>query len=348
MRNTGNATTMARWDEDRFLAVRRDVLATWPTGAGLNLDEAAAFHLAMPSAQNTAATLSLARAAGRTLVQPRAGVAGVDEHIALLQRLRAAGADLLPTTVDSYTRECRYEDAERGIEQSRTAGRSLLNGFPAVNHGVHACRRIAASVDAPLFARTASPDCRLTLETMYAGGFSSCTAGPVVFSLGYAKDYPIARAIESWQYSYRMMGAYHERGVTVSVEHYLPIATLVPQSTSMACVILDSLIAAAQGVHDISLGIGQQCHLAQDAAALRAYPALGRHYLDMFGFRDVTISTVMSQWMGGFPKDEVQAFGVICMAALAGDLGGVTYMITKSAHEAAGVPTAEANVKGLS
>ena len=67
----------------------------------------------------------------------------------------------------------------------------------------------------------------------------------------------------------------------------------------------------------------------------------------MFGFRDVTISTVMSQWMGGFPKDEGQAFGVICMAALAGYLGGVTYMITKSPHEASGVPTAEANVNGL-
>ena len=100
-------------------------------------------------------------------------------------------------------------------------------------------------------------------------------------------------------------------------------------------------------MRDISLGIGQQCHLAQDAAALRAYPALGRHYLDAFGFNDVELSTVMSQWMGGFPSDEGQAFGVICMAAMAGYLGGVTYMISKSPHEAAGVPTTEANVHGL-
>lgn len=347
MTNANAAPTMARWDEERFRRVRREVLASWPTGAGVDLDEAAAYHRAMAPRKNTAWTLRQARAEGRTLVQPRAGVADIEQHIVLLLRLRSAGADLLPTTVDSYTRECRYGDAERGLAQSREAGRSLLNGLPAVNHGVPGCRRIADAVDAPLFARSASPDCRLTHEIMYAGGFTSCTAGPIVFSLGYAKDYPLARAIESWQYSYRMMAAYHERGVTMSIEHYLPISTLVPQSTSMACVILDSLIAAAQGVRDISLGIGQQCHLAQDAAALRAYPALGRHYLDAFGFTDVELSTVMSQWMGGFPADEGQAFGVICMAAVAGYLGGVTYMISKSPHEAAGVPTPEANIHGV-
>ncbi len=339
--------SMARWDEDRFLRMRREVLGAWPTGAQVDLDEACEFHRSLPPEQNTAWRLRKARADGRTLVQPRAGVADIEQHIALLQRLRQAGADLLPTTIDSYTRECRYADAERGLAQSREAGRSLLNGLPAVNYGVAECRRIAQAVDAPLFARTASPDCRLTLDILYASGYTSCTAGPVVFSLGYAKDFPLAKAIESWQYSYRMMGAMHERGVTVSVEHYLPISTLVPQSTSMACVILDSLIAAAQGVRDISLGIGQQCHLAQDAAALRAYPALGRHYLDATGFGDVALSTVMSQWMGGFPPDEGQAFGVICMAALAGYLGGVTYMISKSPHEAIGVPTPEANVHGL-
>lgn len=340
--------TMARWEEDRFQRVRREVLARWPTGAGVDLDEAAAWHREMAPGKNTARVLREAREHGRTLVQPRGGVADIEQHIELLRRLRHAGADLLPTTVDSYTREGRYDDAERGLAQSREAGRSLLNGFPAVNYGVAACRRIVAAIDAPLFCRTASPDCRLTHEIMYAGGSTSCTAGPIVFSLGYAKDYPLAKAIEAWQYSYRMMGAYRERGVTLSVEHYLPISTMVPHSTSMACVILDSLIAAAQGVRDISIGIGQQCHLVQDAAALRAYPALGRHYLDVFGFTDVELSTVMSQWMGGFPADEGQAFGVICMAAMAGYLGGVTYMISKSPHEAAGVPTPEANMHGVS
>jgi methylaspartate mutase epsilon subunit len=347
MRATSAAPTMAQWDEDRFQRVRQGVLASWPTGAEVDLDEAAQYHREMPPTKNIPWALREARAQERTLVMPRGGVADIDQHIALLQRLGQAGADLLPTTVDSYTRELRYEEAERGLAESRKLGRSLLNGFPAVNYGVRACRRIAEAVDAPLFARTAAPDCRLTHDIMCAGGYTSCTAGPIVFTLGYAKDYPLARAIEAWQYTYRLIGAYRERGVTIGIEHYLAISTLVPHSIQMACAILDTLIAAAQGVRNIALGIGQQCHLAQDAAALRAYPALGRHYLDAFGFCDVELSTVMSQWMGGFPKNEGQAFGVICMGALAGYLGGVTYMVTKSAHEAHGVPTPEANMHGI-
>ena len=342
-----DALSMARWDDGRFARVRREVLAGWPTGAEIDIDEAAAYHRAMPESRRVPARLAWAQSRGVTLVQPRGGVAGIEEQIALLRRLEAAGADLLPTTVDSYTRECRYDDAQRGLERSGPEGRSLLNGFPAVNHGLRACRRVTESVGVPLFARTASPDCRLTLEMMYAGGYTSCTAGPVVFSMGYAKDYPLRRAIEAWQYTYRMLGAYADRGVMLNVEHYLPISTMVPHAISLACAVLDSLIAAAQGVRDITIGFGQQCHLAQDAAALRAYPKVCRRYLEAAGVRDVQLSTVMSQWMGGFPPDEGQAFAVICMGAVAAYLGGATDMITKSPHEAAGVPTPEANAAGV-
>ncbi len=339
--------SMARWDDARFERCRRAVLAAWPTGAEVDLDEAVAYHLAMPEQQRAPAKLAWARERGTTLVQPRGGVAGVDEQIELLRVLEAAGADFLPTTVDSYTREGRYADAQRGLERSGREGRSLLNGFPAVNHGVGACRRLAEAVGVPLFARTAAPDCRLTLEVMFAGGFTSCTAGPLVFTMGYAKDYPLARAIEAWQYTYRMLGAYAARGVVLNVEHYLPISTMVPHAISLACAILDSLIAAAQGVRDITLGFGQQCHLAQDAAALRLYPRLCGEYLERLGLPDVRLSTAMSQWMGGFPPDEGQAFAVICLASVAAYLGRATDMITKSPHEAAGIPTPEANASGL-
>jgi ABC-type branched-subunit amino acid transport system substrate-binding protein len=267
--------------------MRQGVLANWPTGAEVDIDEAAAYHRSMSPAKTQPEPCARRACKARCWSSHVPASADVDAQIALLQRLRSAGAgaDLLPTTVDSNTRERRYADAERGIAQSCEAGRSLLNGLPAVNHGLRECRRIADAVDAPLFARTASPDCRLTHEIMYGGGYTSCTAGAIVFSLGYAKDYLLAKAIEAWQYSYRMMGAYHERSVTLSVEHYLPISTLVPQSMSMACVLLDSLIAAAQGVRCISLGIGQQCHLAQDAAALRACAARGHRRADHRGQR---------------------------------------------------------------
>lgn len=339
---------MGRWDEERFLRVRREVLSQWPTGARVDLNESAEYHRAMPDAKRAPWKLAWAQERGQTMVQPRGGVAGVDEHIALLRALEQGGADFLPTTIDSYTRECRYADAQRGAEQSVTAGRSLLNGFPAVYHGVDGCRRVVESAGVPLFARTAAPDCRLTHEIAVAGGFTACTAGPIVFSLGYAKDYPLEKTIEAWQYTYRMVGWYAERGVILNIEHYLAISTLVPHSISLACAILDSIIAAAQGVRDITLGFGQQCHLIQDAAALRVCPRLCRRYLDALGLPDVRLSTLMAQWMGGFPPDEGQAYAVICLGAVAAHMGGASDIITKSSHEAAGIPTPEANALGVS
>ena len=125
---------------------------------------------------------------GTTLIQPRAGVALIDEHIELLQYLRKEGkADLLPTTIDSYTRQNRYEEAEKGIEESMKAGRSLLNGFPAVNHGVEKCRQVVESVDCPLQVRHGTPDARLLAEITLAGGFTDFEGGGISYNVPYAK-----------------------------------------------------------------------------------------------------------------------------------------------------------------
>lgn len=49
---------------------------------------------------------------------------------------------------------------------------------------------------------------------------------------------------------------------------------------------------------------------------------------------------------GGFPEDEAKAFAIISEAAVAG-MSGATKVITKSPHEAFGIPTAAANAQGL-
>src|SRR5690606_6669296 len=109
--------------------------------------------------------LNEAKQQGKTLIQPRAGVALVDEHIRLLKYLEEQGeADLLPTTIDSYTRQNRYEEAENGINESKMAGRSLLNGFPAVNYGVGVCRKVNEAVNVPVQVRHGTPDARLLAE----------------------------------------------------------------------------------------------------------------------------------------------------------------------------------------
>ena len=73
-------------------------------------------------------------------------------------------ADLLPTTIDSYTRQNRYEEAEVGIKESIHTQKSMLNGFPAVNHGVYGCRQIIENLDTPVQVRHGTPDARLLTE----------------------------------------------------------------------------------------------------------------------------------------------------------------------------------------
>ena len=97
--------------------------------------------------------------------------------VKLLNYLEDNGeADLLPTTIDSYTRLNRYAEAENGIAESERLGKAMLNGFPAVNHGVAGCRKVTESTKVPVQVRHGTPDARLLAEITIAGGFTSFEA----------------------------------------------------------------------------------------------------------------------------------------------------------------------------
>ncbi len=338
-----------RLPHDEFARIRAEVLAQWPTGADVDFAEAVAYQRAIPDARRLPLRLAAAAREGTTLVQPRAGVALVDDLVDLLRYLEKEGeADLLPTTIDSYTRQNAYDDAAKGIEESRAQGRSLLNGFPAVNHGVAACRRVNESVGVPVQVRHGTPDARLLAEISYAGGFTGFEGGGISYNIPYAKKVPLEKTLADWQYVDRLTGIYEEQGVSLDREPFGPLTgTLVPPCISHAVAVLESLLAAEQGVRHLSVGYGQCGNLVQDIAAIRSLRLVTEEYLDRFGYRDVTVSTVFHQWMGGFPQDEAKAFGVIGWGAAAAALSGATKVIVKTPHEAFGVPTREANAAGL-
>ncbi|MBQ2792711.1 MAG: methylaspartate mutase subunit E, partial [Oscillospiraceae bacterium] len=181
-----------RLTDAEFYEIRETVLNQWPTGKDVNLEEAFAFHKSLPDSKIFSKKLNEAKANKVTLVQPRAGVALVDKHIELLTYLQdKGGADLLPTTIDSYTRQNRYKEAEIGIEESIKTGKSMLNGFPAVNHGIDAVRRVVSSIDVPLQIRHGTPDARLLTEIVYAGGYTSYEGGGISYNIPYAKSVPM-------------------------------------------------------------------------------------------------------------------------------------------------------------
>ena len=338
-----------RIPEGKFMAMRQEVLTQWRTGNDVNLEEAVAYHKAMPESRNFSQKLLDAKRDGRTLVQPRAGVPVLEEHIKLMQYLQEHGeADLLPSTIDSYTRQNRYEEAENGIAESIRLGRAMLNGFPAVNHGVAKCRQVIESVNVPMQVRHGTPDARLLTEITYAGGFTSYEGGGISYNLPYCKNIPMERTIRDWQYVDRLTGLYEEMGVSINREPYGPLTgTLVPPCISHAAAIIEALLAAEQGVKNITVGYGQCGNLVQDIAAINTLQDLTDEYLQKYGYKDVKVTTVLHQWMGGFPADEAKAFGVISSGSLTAALAKATKVIVKTPHEAVGIPTMEANAQGL-
>ena len=122
---------------DEFYSQQKEVLAQWPTGADVDFDEAVKFHQNLPEHKVFGKKLIKAKKEGKTLIQPRAGVALVKDHIELLTYLQdKGGADLLPTTIDSYTRQNRYKEAEVGIQESVRESKSMLCGLPVVHRGL--------------------------------------------------------------------------------------------------------------------------------------------------------------------------------------------------------------------
>lgn len=111
--------------EEQFFKIREEILTHWPTGKDVDLTEAVEYLKKVPDEKNFAKKLRKSKEEGVTLAQPRAGVALISEHIKLLNYLEEeGGADLLPSTIDSYTRQNRYNECQVGIDESIKAGRS--------------------------------------------------------------------------------------------------------------------------------------------------------------------------------------------------------------------------------
>lgn len=337
-----------QWEWDELGAMRKDVLGRWPTGQEVDLDEVVAYQRGIPRHRNFALAVLRARCEGRTLVQPRGGCATVEEQIALLRTLEASGADLLPLTTDSYTRNERFADAGRGLAESVRAGRSLLNGLPVVNHGLKAIRRVSEAVGKPTMVLSGTSRPCLTAEIGLAGGATGFLGGGISYTLSYTKDLPVAEGIRNYQYLDRLCAHYWSQGVPIHREQpgFLT-GTLIPPGLGVAIAVIEALLGAEQGLPHYSVGLGQNLHLTQDVAALRALEGVTRDYLGRAGHGAMTLTLASHQWMAQFPEDEAQAAGVIALGAVIAGAAGATQVITKSVHEAIGIPTAEVNAAGV-
>jgi methylaspartate mutase epsilon subunit len=343
------ALSEARIADDAFARMRAENLARWPTGAGVDFQAALERHRSLPLHKRLPWVMRKADAERRCLTQPRGGFGTLEFQLELMTALDKEGlADIVPTTTDSYTRNEQWAKAETGIEESRKAGRSMLNGFPMVNYGPRQTRKLIEAIDKPAIVLSGTSFPRLTAEVGYAAGFSGYLGSGLAYTVSYTKETSLEEGIRNYQYLDRLAALYLEKGVELHRRQpgFLT-GTNIPPSIAIITAIIDALLAAHQGVRNYGLELGQTLHLVQDAAAIKMCNVLAQEYLQRAGFKDVFTPVTSLHWMGAWPHDEAQAAALIAYGGTLAAVGGAASITTKSTHEAFGIPTPKANAEGL-
>ena len=334
--------TNKRLDDTEFFKERREVLSTWKTGKEVDLDEAIAYHKSMPRKKNMAYKIEDAKKMGEMLLTSDMGHTTIKQEIELLQYIQDEGrSDILGTMVDSFTRTLQFEAAEREVKKAEETNQNLLNGFPIVTHGVKGTRQVIDAVNLPVRLRYVTTKAKLLNEIGLAGGHTYTEGCPILCFMNYSqKTETFESVIREYQYIFRLVGCYEERGVPIVVHsiggNHLPGAT--PSSLLAALTIINLLMQPAQGVKHVWLNGSSVGNLAQDIAYCISLPKLAAEYLKKLGYKDVIIFTGGAEIAGRYPLDEAQAFAEVLWSPIVSALAGVDVCLIKTVDEAQTIP----------
>jgi len=339
-----------RLDDKAFEQERKEVLGTWPTGKDVDIDEAVEFHKTLLPERNYALKVADARKNGKHLIRIDSGVATVEGEIELFKCLQdEGGADLLGSIVDSFTRVNNYKQAEKSLKESIKLGKTTLNGFAMVAHGVANGRKVINAVKLPVQLRSPAVDTRLVMEMAMATGHTSVAGGCGVGAfLSFSRDTEPEADFHNGQYSFRLMAAYQEKGIPIVAECGFGFAHTIPYSLGFTQGIINAIVAAEQGIKQFIFGIyGQTGNLAQDVAGLQVMPRITEEHLRKLGYKPTSISTMSSAWGGVFPDDYAEAFAVVAYSAVIAMLARVQIVHVKTIFESITIPTKEASAASL-
>ena len=339
-----------RIDEDVFLKkLRPEVLAPWPTGKEVDLDEAIEYQKKMPDSKNFTKALAKYRAEGKIGLFPRSGVPVVEKEIELLRSLNEVGVFLFPFTTDSYTRNLQLDKAQAGLEESIKTGQMKLNGYPIINHGIQTTRKVVESCEGAFDPRSSRVANSFVGEIAFAAGMTAMPNSFFGWIGGYDKSATAEECIETAQYLGRLIGYYADRGIIISTDTHgwLPNG-VIPMYMNIATQIIEALVSSTQGVKSIVPLMNFQGNLNQDIAEIQAAEGLFRKYFDKFGLTDVVIPGLIGNQSSlfAFPQDVGNAFGYInyvaMVAAMAKEIDACS---VKTVDEAIGVPSVESHMQ---
>ena len=283
------------------------------------------------------------------LIQPRGGFSTFEAQLELTKQLYSAGADFIPLTIDSCTRQNQYDTAANLLQRSEEEEKDYLNGYPLITHGYEITRELYRNIDRPISLRHGTPDARLLVEVAIASGITEIEGGGICYCLPYSEGFPLDRSLLYWQYVDRICAEYSTKDAPIHRESFGPLsATLVPPAIAVAIQIIEALLAAEQGVTSFAVSFGQTGSMIQDLATAKVLRKLTRTYLNQFGFKAVRTYLVYHQWMGQFPPQREKAAALIVGSTIISSIISADKVVVKTVNEALGVPAAEVNAEATS
>ena len=282
----------------------------------------------------------------KMLVQPRGGFPTYKKQFALNEFFVNANVDVLPLTIDSNTRLNDYGTAAKMLRLSEENDVDMLNGYPLINHGYRATRKMVTHFNKPVSLRHGTPDARLLIEQAIASGIFDIEGGPVTYVLPYSKNFPLDKAFLYWKYVERVCAIYSKLNEPINRESFGPLtATLVPPAITIVIQLLEMLLSLEEGVKSFSVSFAQQGSVMQDIVTGHVLKKLAKYYAEKINCADARINLVYHQWMGAFPTNQKYAEQLISLATVVASIVGADKIITKTKQEAAGIPTKEANAE---
>src|SRR5215469_325087 len=322
---------------------RAQVLAH-PLARGISPDEVRE-HLAQVPRQRFP-RIAYANRGPDPFIQPRGGFPLFEAQHSLTRQLSEAGADFIPLTIDSYTRQNQYDTATELLRRSEEEGKDYLNGYPLVSHGYELTRQLYSDLAKPVSLRHGTPDARLLAEVAIASGIAEIEGGAICYCVPYSEGFPLDRCLLYWQYVDRLCAVNSTEELPIHRESFGPLtATLVPPAIVVAIEVIEALLAAEQGVTSFAVSFGQTGSMVQDIATATVLRALTRRYLEEFGFAAVETYFVYHQWMGQFPVQRGRAVALIACSAAIASMISADKIVVKTVDEAYGVPRPEINAE---
>ncbi|MEO0278782.1 MAG: methylaspartate mutase subunit E, partial [candidate division WOR-3 bacterium] len=306
------------------------------------LNEAIEFHRSLPPHKVMVKKLRIAKETGDIYATTGMGKATIEEQLDLLTYVEKEGlADILGTSVDSFSRQKNFRKAQEGILESIEKGKSVLNGLPVVNHGVRGIRKLVEAVNCPIHLRYGAFDPRLIDEIGYAGGHTGGAADAMMDFWHHNTKVPLETVIRTHQYCQRLVGYYEERGVELCPSCQGFYGAGVPPSLQMATILTQVLMMAEQGAKHIRLHFSAHGNLVQDVATGRTLYKLAHEYLQKLGYVGVEIFLQVSFSLVQYPLEIGASFAVIFMNTLMAKLCGAQLNDIRTVAEAKTIPTKE-------